>query len=85
MPMRAANCTRLGITKAYQQTIPKVLRNMAVKVLNDRSGLLVGAYHLTPIFQVELAGEGCRVNEVTGPHRELAPLRVWGTTFNVDE
>src|SRR5262245_49133314 len=41
--------------------------------------------HLTPIFRVELAGEECRVDEITEHHRELASFRIWGTTFNVDE
>ena len=37
---------RLGIAKVDQQPIPKVLRNMAIKALNDGGGgLLVGAYH----------------------------------------
>jgi hypothetical protein len=38
---------RLGIAKIHQQTIPEVLRNMAVKALdNGGGGRLVGAYHL---------------------------------------
>src|SRR5205823_1281893 len=60
----------LGIATVHQQTIPKVLRNMAIKALDDCSGsLLVGPYHLAPIFWVELAGEERRVNEVTEHHR----------------
>jgi hypothetical protein len=38
---------RLGIAKVHQQPIPEVLRDMAIKVLdNGGGGLLVGAYHL---------------------------------------
>jgi len=74
---------RPGITKVHQQTIPKILRNMAVKVLNDRSrSLLIGAYHLAPIFWVELVSEECRVDEVTEHHRELAAFGFGCATFN---
>ena len=75
---------RLGIAKVHQQTIPEVLRNMAIKALDDCcSGLLVGPYHVSPIFRVELAGEACRINEVTEHHRELASFGIWGATLNV--
>src|SRR5207247_6755967 len=74
----------LEITKVHQQTIPKVLRNMAIKALDDCSGsLLVGPYHLAPIFWVKLAGEERRVNEVTEHHRELASFGIWGATLHV--
>jgi hypothetical protein len=57
---------------------------MAVKALDDcRSGLLIGPYHVSPIFWVELAGEECRVDEITEHHRELAPFGIWGATLNV--
>jgi hypothetical protein len=77
---------RLGIPKVHQQTIPKVLCDMAIKALDDRSGgLLVGPYHRAPIFRVELASEERRVNEITEHHRELAPFGIWRATLNVDE
>ena len=38
---------RLRIAEVHQQPIPEVLRNMALKTLdNGGGGLLVGAYHL---------------------------------------
>src|SRR5215475_2393654 len=57
---------------------------MAFKALDDcRSGLLIGPYHLAPIFRVELAGEACRIDEITEHHCELASFGIWGTTRNV--
>ena len=47
-----------------------------------RGGLLVGAYHLAPIFWVELAGEECRVDEITEHHRELAPFGIGCATLS---
>src|SRR5207245_9058270 len=53
---------RLWITKVHQQAIPEVLRNMAIKALDDGGrGLLIGAYDLAPIVWVELDGEERRV------------------------
>src|SRR5262245_55570637 len=75
---------RLGITKVHQQTIPEVLRDIAVKALNDCCcGLLVGAYYLAPIFRVMLTSQERRVDEVTEHHRELAPFGIWSATCNM--
>ena len=79
-------CDRaLGIAQVHQQTIPEILRDRAVKALNDcGGGFLIGADYLTQIFRIELAGEERRVHQVTEHHCELAPLGVWGATFKLD-
>jgi hypothetical protein len=46
---------RLRIAKIDQQSITEILRDMAVKALNDLGpGRLIGAPHLTEVFRVEL-------------------------------
>jgi hypothetical protein len=44
--------------------------------------LLVGAYHLTQVFWVKLAGEYGRVHQVTKQHGELAAFGVCGMWRN---
>jgi len=70
-----------GVSKIDQQPIAQVLRNMTGVVLHDLGcGLLVGTYHSTPVFGIELAGELCGAHEVTKQHRELPPFRLQGRT-----
>ena len=49
---------RLGITIVDQQTVPEVLRNIAVEALDDlRTRRLVGTDDLAVVFGVELSGK----------------------------
>jgi len=53
---------RLGIAKIDQQTIPEILGDMALKVLDDLgTDGLIGAHHLSQIFGIKLAGERSRI------------------------
>ena len=70
---------RLGIAKIDQQPIPEVLRNMAVKALDDRgASVLVGAHQRTVVLRVELPGQGGRLDQITEQHGELAAFSVRG-------
>src|SRR3989442_2706265 len=42
------------------------------------AGVLIGTYHLTQLFRVELASEHGRVHQVTEQHGELAAFRLGG-------
>ena len=62
---------RLGIAKIDQQAIAQVLGNVPVEALDDLCrGGLVGSYHLTVVFGVQLPGETGRVHQVTEQHGE---------------
>jgi len=67
----------LGIAKVHQQAIAEVLRNVAIKALDDLgTGVLVGAHNLAQVFWVELAGEACGIHQVTEQDGELAAFGV---------
>src|SRR5215467_11453606 len=45
------------LAEVDQKAVPKVLGNIAIKAANHLSaGLLIGAYHVSEVFGVELAG-----------------------------
>jgi hypothetical protein len=47
----------LGIAEVDQESVPEVLGNMTVKASDHLSaGLLIGAYHVSEVFGIELAG-----------------------------
>ena len=68
---------RPGIAKVHQQPIAQILRNMALKALDDRgTGGLVHPHHVPQVFRIQLRRERCRLHQVTEQHRELAALGV---------
>ena len=70
---------RLGIAKIDQQAIAQVLGNVPVEALDDLCrGGLVGSYHLTVVFGVQLPGETGRVHQVAEQHGELPAFRLRG-------
>jgi hypothetical protein len=53
---------------------------MAIIALDDLSSrLLVGTYHLTQVFGVELRREMCRAHQIAEHYRELAAFRLGRT------
>src|SRR5215467_5241147 len=67
----------LGIPKVHQQSIAQKLRNVSVKTLDDfRTSGLIGTYHVSVHFWVELGGEFRGVHQITEHHRELPSFRV---------
>jgi hypothetical protein len=63
----------LRVAKVDQQPIPQILGDIPGKALDHvGTGLLVGPYHLTVVFRVELFGKGGGAHEVTEHDRELA-------------
>jgi len=63
----------LRIAKIYEETIPKELGDVPIKVCDNLStGMLIRTYHVPVLFGVELAGEARGVHEVTEHHRELS-------------
>src|SRR5215510_1443987 len=70
---------RLGIAKIHEQAVAEILSDMPFKALDDLgTGSLVGTYHLTQVFGVEAAGEGCRIHQIAEQHGELTTLGVSG-------
>src|SRR5262249_52000899 len=70
----------LRIAEVDQEPIPKVLGNMTVKATDHLSaGLLIGAYHVSEVFGVELAGQDGGVHDIAKQDRELAAFRVRST------
>ena len=73
---------RVGIPKIHQESIPKKLGDMPIVALdNFGTHPLIRAYHITPVFWVELPGEARGVHEVAEHHRELATFGFWGARF----
>src|SRR5713101_2447221 len=73
---------RLGITKVDQQAIPEILRDMAVKALNDfGTGGLIGPHDLPQVFRVESTGQRRRVHQITEQHGELAAFGLRGVRY----
>jgi hypothetical protein len=67
----------LRIAKIDQESIPKILRNVAVKALDALgTGCLVGTHHLAIVFGVELTGQAGRVHHVAKEDGELAAFGV---------
>src|SRR5688572_20493060 len=63
----------LGIAKVDQHAIPKVLRNVAVKAVNDLcTHGLIGPDDVPVVFGIKLAGEGHRIDEIAEQDSELA-------------
>src|SRR5262245_37974208 len=62
---------RLRVAKVDQQTIAEILGDVALEALDDLStGLLIGAYHLTVVFRIELTGKAGRVDQIAEQHGE---------------
>src|SRR5215510_4413949 len=67
----------LGIAEIDEQTVTEKLGDMPIVALNNFSThLLIGTHHVTPVFRVEVAGESCRVYQITKHNRELSSFRV---------
>src|SRR5262249_56950634 len=70
---------RLGIAKIHEQAVAEILSDMPLKALDDLgTGSLVSTYHLTQVFGVEAAGEGCRIHQIAEQHGELTTFGVSG-------
>src|SRR2546427_7822521 len=71
----------LGIPKVDQETIAKVLGNIAIVSLDDFStSRLIGTDDFPVLFGVELGGKFGRVHQITKHHRELPSFcvrRMW--------
>jgi hypothetical protein len=68
-----------GVAKIDQQPVAEILRNIALKSLDDLgTGGLIGPDHRTQVFGVELAGQLGRADEITKQHGELAAFGLWG-------
>jgi hypothetical protein len=67
----------LGIAKVHEESIPKELGNVTVIASHHLcTGGLIGTDHLPVLFGVELAGESCRVHQITKHHGQLATFGV---------
>jgi hypothetical protein len=72
----------LGIAKVDQQPIAEILGNIPLKAGDHLgAGLLIGPYHLAPIFRVKLAGERSRIHQVAEQHGELTAFGFRNTRF----
>jgi hypothetical protein len=70
---------REGIAEVDEQAIAEILGDTPLKAADDLGArVLIGPYHLAPLFGVELAGERGRVHQVTKQHRELAAFGLKG-------
>jgi hypothetical protein len=70
---------RLGVAEVDEQAVAEVLGDMAL-IAGDHLGarLLIGPYHLAPVFRVEPARQRRGIDEVAEQHGELAAFGVWG-------
>src|SRR5262245_55841840 len=65
----------LGIAKIDQQTIAKILGNMATIALDHLgAGGLIGHRDLAEVFRIKLISERCRANQVAEEDGELTAL-----------
>src|SRR5713101_6125335 len=73
------------MAEVHEQTVPQILRDMAVKPLNDcGTSLLVGADYVPQLFRVELFGEGGRAHQITEHDGELPALAFGCGTLDQD-
>src|SRR5215467_1472307 len=67
----------VGIAKIDEESIAQKLRNVSFVALdNFGTNSLICTYHVTPVFRVELAGELCRVHQITEHYGQLPSFRV---------
>jgi hypothetical protein len=63
---------RVWVAKVDQQAIPEILGNMAIKALDHLStSRLIRPDHLPQVFQVEVAGQRCRIDQIAEHDGEL--------------
>jgi hypothetical protein len=68
-----------GVAEVDQQAIPQILGDMAFEAGDHPgAGVLIGPYHLTEIFRIELRRKRGRVNQITEQDGELPALGVGG-------
>src|SRR5262245_7552642 len=68
----------LGIPKVDKQTVTKQLSDMPIVASNHlRTGGLVGTYHVSVHFWVELGCQFGRFDDVDEHHRELTTFGFW--------
>src|SRR5262249_27025794 len=61
------------IAKVYQQPIAQMLGNLPCEAVDRLSThLMIGLYHLPPLFRIELLRERSRAHQVAKHHRQLA-------------
>src|SRR5262249_19514597 len=69
---------RQRVAKIHEEPITEILRDMALIAGDDLgAGLLIGPYHLTQVFRVEVAREDGGIHQVTEQHGELAAFGFW--------
>jgi hypothetical protein len=70
----------LGIAKVDQEAIAQILGNVPLKA-PDHLGAsgVVGAYHLAPVFWIELPSKRRRAHQVAKQHGQLS---AFGLTHN---
>src|SRR5262247_711556 len=67
----------LGIAKIDEEPIPEQLGDMSIVPLDDlRTSRLIGTYHVSVHFWVELGCQFGRFDDVDEHHRELPSFRV---------
>ena len=68
---------RQGVAEVDEQAIAEILGDMPLKAGDHLgAGLLIGPHHLAQVFRVELAGQRCRVHQITEEHGELTAFGV---------
>ena len=80
-PDRAMGVVFMGgrIAEIYEDTIAKILSDMAIEALNHRArGLLISSDQCSQIFRIEPAGQAGRVREVTEHDSDLTTLGLVG-------